>query len=134
MSCLKIPCGVVRAGFTVRNRRRTKTMSAPISAVELTNHSLTITAHIYNARLTSNIYSICENIYFCCSFRKAECPASIKSPTSNTNWPYPSNLGFYLRKAIMSNTLFFFRGALASNKAYHGDICNFGEPSAATSV
>lgn len=128
MSCLKIPCGVVHAGFAVRNRRRIKTMSTLISAVELTNHSLTITARIYNSSLTSNIYSICKNIYFCCSFRKAKCPASIKSPTSNTKWQYPSNLGFYLRKAVMSNTLFFSLDGLALNTAFQGDICNFGEP------
>lgn len=93
----------MHTGFAVRNRCRIKTMSTLISAVELTNHSLTITARVWNSSLTSDIYIICENIYFCCSFRKAKCTASIKSATSNTNWLHPSDLSFYLRKAVISN-------------------------------
>lgn len=50
------------------------------------------------------LYHLWKHLLFCCSLMKAQCPASIKSPTRNTNMLHPSDLNFYLRKAVISKT------------------------------
>lgn len=95
ISCLKIPCGCC-----ARRLRREEQMP---NQNNVNSDICRRTERIWNSSLTSDIYIICENIYFCYSFRKAKCAASIKSATSNTNWLHPSDLSFYLRKAVISN-------------------------------